>query len=65
MYKYDSCSSVYTDCTLWDTRGAFTATHQIEARSVNDAGLAATSEIQVKGHLEKHEGRVNAVLVQL
>ena len=51
-------------CVLEDTWSALTATDEVETGCVNDAGLASTSEVAVKRHLEEHEGRVNAVMVE-
>ena len=47
-----------------DTWCALTPADQIEASCVNDTGLATPCQVHLQCHLEEHEGRVNAVLVQ-
>ena len=51
--------------STWDTRSAFTSTDKVETGGVYDTGLASPCEIPVECHLEEHEGRVNAVVVEL
>ena len=48
-----------------DTWSALAATDQVETGSVHDAGLATPREVPTEGHLEEHEGRVDAVVVEL
>lgn len=50
---------------LKDTRSAFAPTDEVEAGSVNDTGLAASCQVELQGHFEEHEGRVDVMLVQL
>jgi len=38
---------------------------KVEASCIYDAGLASPCQVQLQRHLEEHEGRVNAVLIQL
>ena len=47
-----------------DTRCAFTSAHEVEAGSVDDARLSPPRQIAIEGHLEEHEGRVDAVVVE-
>ena len=51
-------------CVLEDTWSALTATDEVETGRVNDAGFASASEVAIERHLEEHEGRVNAVMVE-
>ena len=48
-----------------DTRCSFASTDEVEAGGIDNAGLAPPGEIELQRHLEEHEGRVDAVLVQL
>ena len=48
-----------------DTWCSFAATDEVEAGGVDNTGLPPPGEIQLQRHLEEHEGRVDAVLVQL
>lgn len=50
---------------LEDTRSALTPTDEVETGSVYDTGLATACQVEVESHLEEHEGRVNAVVVEL
>ena len=48
-----------------DTRCSFASTDEVEAGGVDNAGLPPPGEIELQRHLKEHEGRVDAVLVQL
>ena len=48
-----------------DTWRSLAPADEVEASCIYDAGLASPCQVQLQRHLEEHEGRVNAVLIQL
>ena len=48
-----------------DTWLGFTAADKVETCCVHDAGLASSSEVQLKSHFEEHKCRVYEMLIQL